>query len=304
MNEELSPSDRSGSGSASPARSSFTKLFAVGVFGWFLGGVVLFGLSWRISGADSLPAALIWTISHCWIGFLAGLVLLAAYGIAKRLPLGAAALAYALPAAVLATIAGICLWVYPDNLLREELFTYLPVVLLFYVLGLVWLLLRKTSPAPVFACAVIPAVVGGLVILGFVAVPVFASDAFRYRDAFELQVSKTSIKDGTIQVEGSIEIRKPGNYEFSAPRYVWQEAVDSSSELQVEMGQITWAGAGEPKSSTVGVFPVQIVWKRGVPKQAGTAELPPYEDSVSIEVRSPEEGSRVIYSMCAPMLGK
>ena len=145
--------------------------------------------------------------------------------------MGRAAIAYLLPVAVLAVIGGICLLIYPDNLLREELLTYLPVVLLFYGLGVLWMKLRKeeASETPAVARAVIPAVVGGLVILGSVAVPVFASDAFRYRDTFEFSMADSALQDGAIQVDGAIEIRKPGNFKFSAPRYVWNETPDGSS---------------------------------------------------------------------------
>lgn len=306
MKEEKSPSGPNGSVATMSAKSSFAKLFAVGVIGWLLGGLVLFGLSWIIARPEGFSSAAIWTISHGWIGFLIGLVLLVGYGIVKGGPVGVAAFSFVLPAALLSVLCGICLLIYPDNLLREELLTYLPVVLLFYVLGLLWLWMRKDSAAvPAMARAVIPAVVGGFVILGFVAVPVFASDAFRYRDAFQLVVSKTAVKDGTIHVDATIEIRKPGNYRFSAPRYVWEEITESTaSEPQVEMGQFTWGSAGEPKLSAVGVYPLEIVWKRGVPRQPGVTDLPPYEDMVCIEVRSPELGEKVIYSMCAPMQWK
>jgi len=281
------------------------KLFTVGVSGWLLGELVIFGLAWPLSHPESFASAMIWTISRGWIGFLAGLALLIGYGFLKGLPVARAALAYVLPAALLAALGGICLLVYPDNMLREELLTYLPVVLLFYGLGIIWLRTRLASPAaPAMACAVVPGVVGGLVILGFVTVPVFSSDAFRYRDAFHLTVSKSMVKEGALHIDGSIEIRKPGNYRFAAPRYIWGDFADTStSDSQIELGEIAWGSAGEPKSSATGVFPMTITWRKGVPK-SGVTNLSSYEDLVSIEVRNPDDGEKVIYSMSVPMYGQ
>lgn len=245
---------------------------------------------------------MIWTIFHGWISFLFGLATLAGYGLVKRLPVARAAFAYILPVAMLALIGGLCLLVYPDNVLREELLTYLPVVLLFYGLGLLWVMLRKeATETPALARAVIPAVVGGLVILGFVAVPVFASDAFRYRDAFTFTISSTTVKDGKLFVEGSIEIRKQGNYRFAAPRYCWAAFSDDvAAEPEVEQGQISWGASGVPQSTALGVFPLKIAWSKGVLSSAG-ALVDSYEDFISIEVHDPDQGEKVIYVMSAPM---
>lgn len=302
VNADQSTPDRQNPDSKPTPHHAFFKLFSAGVLGWLVGAVVLFGLSWLIARPESISSAMIWTISHCWVAFLFGLLVLVAVGLKSGLSVGRAAIAYLLPVVVLALVAGICLLIYPDNLLREELLTYLPVVLLFYGLGLLWMRFGKeeTSETPSSARAVIPAVVGGLVILGAVAGPVFASDAFRYRDTFEFSLSKASLQDGAIKVEGTIEIRKPGNFKFSAPRYVWNETPENAgSEPRIELGKMSWGAAGEPKSGSSGVFPVQISWGKGASSLA--SEYAPYEDYVVIEVRNPDVGDKVIYSMSAPM---
>jgi hypothetical protein len=284
------------------SQRAFFKLFAAGVLGWLIGAVVLFGLAWPMARPESLSSAMIWMISHCWVAFLFGLLVLVGVGLKSGLPVGRAAFAYLLPVAVLAVIGGICLLIYPDNLLREELFTYLPVVLLFYGLGLLWMKFGKeeASETPSTARAVIPAVVGGLVILGSVAVPVFGSDSFRYRDTFEFAMANSALQSGAIQVDGTIEIRKPGNFKFSAPRYVWNETPDGSgAEPRIELGKITWGAAGEPKSGSTGVFPLKIAWSKGATSL--TSEYAAYEDYIVIEVRNPDEGDKVIYSLNAPM---
>jgi hypothetical protein len=297
MNEN--PASRS-----SPA-SSFRKLFATGVIGWLAGMVLLFGAAWVFSKPETVSVAMLWMVSHWWIAFLLGLVLLVVRGVVSKMPLCKALGAYVVPVAVIVGLAALCLAIYPDSGLRSDLFTYLPVVVLFYLFGSLWMSGgRETGDSPAFLRAVIPALVGGLMILGFVAFPAFASDSFTYRNAFVFTVSGTQVKDGTIISEGSLEIRKPGMYAFAAPRYVWdmaEAAASESSEPQVENGELQWGASGAPKDGGTGVFPLKIVWRKGIPA-GGLAQIPPYEDMVLMEVRKTDENSKLVYCLSAPMI--
>ena len=303
--------EKSGENSPSVAEPDscgpFQKAFAAGVGGWLAGGLALFGISWGIAKPGSASSAAVWTLSHGWIAFLIGLSVMIAYGAMKKYQIGAAMVAYLVPALVLALSSGICLLIFPDRLLGEELMIYLPVVFLFYVLGLLWLWLgRDPAKRDLSMRAMIPSVVGGLIILGFVAVPVFASDAFRYRDAFGLKLTNSSSENGVLKVEGEIDIRKAGNYRFSAPRYAWDGMMEESAsgEPQVEMGEITWGKTGEPVAGSIGRFPMQIVWRGKNGVVVTNSDLPPDEDYINIEVRSSDEGDRVVWSMNSALPAK
>ncbi len=264
-------------------------------------GVLVF--AWAQKHQGGFAATVIWTFSHGWIAFLIGLVALIGYGIATGKSVACAALGYVLPACVLALLAGVCLMIYPASMLREVLFTFLPLVFLFYVFGLLWLRMGESkNNSPSFTRATLPALLGGLVVLCNVAVPVFASDAFRYRDVFQLSVTKIGTQDGAFRFEGSLEIRKPGNYRFSAPRYVWGGAPsEDASEPETELGEFTWGAAGAPGPEATGVFPLQIVWRKGMP-QSSAADAMPIEDSIYIDVHKGDEQDRVIYLLHAPLV--
>ncbi len=286
----------------SSAQSAFLKLFGIGVMGWLVGALILFGFAWPVGQADSIPGAVLWSVSYWWISFGFGLLALVGYGLMARLPVAVVAWAYVLPVALLTGISALCLKFYQDAAFQVDLFTYLPLVLLFYGFGYLWISVRKdASETAAFTRAVVPSMVGGLVILGFVAIPVFTSDAFRYRDAFQFVISKTTLNNGAILSEGIIEIRKPGRYEFAAPRYSWAElALSDDAESGIGIGAITWGAAGAPNAGTLGVFPLQILWRKGVLPE-GVDELPRYEDSVYLEVRNADEDNKLIYSLTAPM---
>ena len=153
-NPQDSPAEKSDS---SPVgKTHFAKLFAVGVLGWLVGMAVLFGLAWPMSGVTTVPSALIWAASHGWAGFLFGFLCLLGFGKIARLPLARAAAAYLLPGLLLGIVAGICLLIYPDRALREDLLTYLSLVFLFYVFGSLWTVMRnEDGEAPAMLRAVI-----------------------------------------------------------------------------------------------------------------------------------------------------
>lgn len=302
MNQEYPIAEHSADLPEPISDSAFPKLFTVGVIGWLVGTLVLFGLSWPLDRPESVAIGLLWTISHWWAAFALGLLSLIGYALVCGSSFALAARAYLLPVALLAGIAWVCQRIYPDQSFREDLFTYLPVVIIFYGFGCLWMHYRKDkASAPAFARSVIPPLVGGLVILGFVAIPVFASNAFRYRDAFQLTISKLTLNDGSIIGEGSIEIRKPGNYDFAQPRYFWDELETlEEGEPGIEIGTITWGSAGVPKAGVLGVFPMQITWRKGI-LPAYIKALPTSADSVYMEVRDPNGENELIYSLFSPV---
>ncbi len=302
MTVEISATHPSVPETQSPAKSAFGALFGIGVAGWILASLVVFVASWQINHSESIPSAFMWTMSHWWIAFVFGLLVMAGYGLMKKLPVGRAMMAYSLPVLVLVVLAALCLAIYPDNGFRMEFSTYLPLVIMFHVLGLLWLSLsRDSEEQSTFTRAVLPSLVGGLIILGFVAVPVFTGDAFRYRNAFKFTISKAAVVDGEIRSEGAIEISKPGNYEFVTPRYSFAEYLTSdNADSGLDVGTITWGSAGAPTAGKTGVFPLKIVWRKGV-LPATLTVLPEYENEVFLDVCDVDDGSREIYFLAAPL---
>lgn len=285
-----------------PPKSDFSKLYTIGVVGWIVGTFIIFGLAWPLAQVGNVSNAVLWAVSYWWAAFAFGLLLLAGYGLIARLSIIRAACAYVLPVGLLVGTASLCLMIYPDDGFRVDLFTFLPLVLLFHVFGILWIAVCKSDvESSSFMRAVIPTVVGGLVILGFVAIPVFASDEFRYRDSFRFVISKTTVSDGRIQCEGAIEILKPGDYEFTTPRYIWADlAMSNDPGSGIDIGTVTWGGNGAPGAGAVGVFPLQIAWRKGVVLESFT-ELPEYENTVDIEVHNRGEDNKLIYSISTTM---
>lgn len=299
---ETSAINPSAAESQSLGTSAFLKLFGIGVIGWLIAALVVFAGSWQMYYPDSIPSAFMWTMSHWWIAFGFGLLLMVGYGVIGKLPVGRAVMAYSLPVLVLLVLASLCLAVYPDNGFRTEFSTYLPLVIMFHVLGLLWVALsRGADEQSSFTRAALPSLVGGLTLLGFIAVPVFKGDAFRYRNAFVFTINKAALIDGEIRSEATIEIRKPGNYDFVTPRYSFAEYLSSGDvDSGLDVGTITWGSAGAPTAGKTGSFPLQIVWRKGVLPPTVT-ELPEYENEVFIDVCDLDESNREIYFLSAPM---
>lgn len=282
---------------ADPSSAGFRKLYIIGVVGWLLGMAALFGASWILSEPETVSIAMLWTMSHSWIALLFGLVLMGISGVLSKTFPVRPMLAYMLPVALLAAIAAICLAIYPDASLRGDFLIYLPMVLVFYCLGCLWMAFGGAD-RQVFPQAVTPAVIGGLMLIGFVAIPAFASDDFRYRDAFQLTMKETKIQDGALVFNGVLEIQKPGNYEFTAPRYYLGEDIGDGDYADTELGEIQWGDAGAPKEGALGTFPLRIVWTRSV-TQDGANMMSPLEEGVLLEVRRPDQGGKFIYSVTA-----
>ena len=302
MSMEISATNPPVAETQTTAKSVFAKLFGIGVAGWIAATLVVFVASWKVVHPESVPSAFMWTMAHWWIAFAFGLLVMAGYGLAKKLPVGRAMMAYSLPVLVLVVLAAICLAIYPDNGFRTEFSTYLPLVIMFHLLGLLWVSLsREADEQSAFTCAVLPSLVGGLIIFGFVAFPVFTGDSFRYRNAFKFTITKAAVVDGEIRSEGTIEITKPGNYEFITPRYSFAEYMTSEDVGSgLDVGVITWGSAGAPTAGKTGVFPLQIVWRKGV-LPASFKQLPDYENEVFLDVCDVDDGNREIYFLAAPL---
>ena len=307
MKTKTPPEDRTTKASGSAAKSDLCGPFTAGVAGWLIGTLLLFGLAWPVTHPTSIANAMMWALSQSWAGFLFGLLLLIGFGLVRGRGIAKAAMAYLVPVLVLAAITGICLLIYPDRSLREELLTSLPVVWVFYVLAVLWMKTRGASADDSqFARAVIPGVLGGAVVLAFVAVPAFASDAFRYHDAFVLNVAKMTPGKGSVLTECVLVIRKPGNYDFSAP---WYREVYSMGEEELqsvrEIGEITWGKGGKPKGDVPGEYPFQIVWHDNNPTAGASPDaltkFSPYQDYVCIEVRNVDEESRLVHTIEVPI---
>lgn len=288
--------------SQSPATLAFTKLFGIGVTGWLVAVLVVFVGSWQLVHPESIASAFMWTMSHWWIAFGVGLLLLVAYGLIAKLPVGRASMAYLLPVLVLLGLVSLCLLVYPDDSFRNDFSTYLPLVILFHVLGLLWMALGRGAEAQSsFVRAVLPSLVGGLILLGFIAVPVFNSDAFRYRNAFVFAINKAVVTDGEIRSEATLEIRKPGNYGFVAPRCSFAEHMSSGDgDSGLDVGTISWGSAGAPTAGKTGIFPLRIVWQKGV-LPATMTELPEYGHEIFISVCDADDSNREVCFLSAPL---
>lgn len=250
-------------------KTSLPKPLTAGLFGWALGSLLLFAAAWPIIHPEAASIAGIWAVSHWWIAFVSGAVVLVIQGMLSRQTVGAALLAYLLPAGIPAAVCGTCIAIHPDSSFRDDLLNSLALVLLFQAIGVLWILFprgdRGKSP---LVRAIVPAIIGGLIVLSLIAVPVFRSNAFTYQNAFALSVTKTSLENRALLADGVLEIRKPGNHGFTAPRFFVSVDLppgDFSGDGLIEPGKITWENAGPPADGATGSYPFQIHWVKSVP---------------------------------------
>jgi hypothetical protein len=280
---------------------AFQQLFLTGILGWIAGSAALFAFAWFLTDHESFFELVMWSASHWWAAYGFGLVVLLVRGAMMKKSPGSALAAYLLPVGVIAATGGVCLAIYPDAGFRDELMGYLPAVLVFYVFGYLWLRAREgTSQA--FARAVLPPVLGGVMILGFVAVPTFAGNAFRYRDAFVLEIVKTTNPEGFVVAEAVLEIRKPGNYKFTAPQFP-AFSIGPGVSQEKATREILWGAAGEPKDGATGKFPLQIRWEKPAVRP-GIPPMPGLEDAVFLEAREAGEPGVIVSTVSAPFPGK
>ncbi|MCX6970259.1 MAG: hypothetical protein NTV93_08915 [Verrucomicrobia bacterium] len=281
-----------------PPNKPFQQLVFTGILGWITGSVALLAAAWFLTKHESFFEPMMWAASHWWAAFAFGFLAMLARGARVKESLGSALLAYLLPVGIIAGVAGLCLAIYPEAGFRDEMAGYLPVVLVFYVFGLVWLRASEGT-AHSFARAVLPPILGGLMILGFVAVPVFASNAFRYRDAFGLEVVSTAKPEGFVVTDAVLEIRKPGNYKFTAPQFaIYSISMEFAPEKAD--GEITWGAAGEPKEGATGKFPLQVRWKNPA-AQAGRPPMREFENTIVLEARDASAPQIVVSVVSAPI---
>lgn len=272
------------------------RLFIAGIVGWLLGMVAVFLVTWLVERPADLALALLATLGRWWIGFLVGAVALVVAALVSKVPPARGLGAYLLPMALLGAGAAICVAIYPDRALRDDLMTFLPVALFFYVVALLWMRMsRARERRTQFVQAVLPPLAGGLAVLVGVAAPVFASNAFRYRDSFGLQVKETRVEDGTLVCDGVVSIRKPEAFTFRAPRYLWR-----ADENETENGEITWGATGKPDGAT-GDFPFTVKWTKGVP-EGGLKDIGMYEDVLWLEVRRADGNDEVVYTLSEPLV--
>jgi hypothetical protein len=233
-----------------------------------------------------------WSVSYSWIAFTFGLVALVVGGAVAKEALCSPVLAYLLPAVVITGVAGICLVIYPDEGFRSDLVGYLPIVFVFYPFGLLWMRVRSIDQFA-FVRAVLPPILGGLMILAFIVVPVFTSNTFRYRDAFRFTILRSANSERADVAEAVLEIHKPGDYQFTAPHF---GICDFGMGPAPEAGKITWGAAGEPKEGMTGSFPLIIRWNKTSPRP----EIPPMPELMNtaiLEVRAAGAPETVIYTV-------
>jgi hypothetical protein len=196
-----------------------------------------------------------------------------------------------------------CLWIYPDAGFRAELMSYLPVSVVFYVLSLLWLTLRKQGEArgDMLRMAV-PPLSGGIMILALVVIPIFTSNAFIYRNAFKLDVLEIKHPDNAMVAKCVLEIRKPGDYEFSAPSFFYFDMTDpeSGESDNSPSSTVTWGQAGKPAAGAVGKFPLEILWSN-IPMIAKDElqMLSPDFLPILIEARSTAQPDVILYTVGA-----
>ena len=189
----------------SPPDKTFQQLLFTGIFCWVLTIFLLLVVAWFLPGRESFSSALMWGLGHSWLAYGMGIVaLLLRSALMRRSPLSALA-AYLLPAVAVSAASALCLAVYPDQSFLEEMAAYSPALLVFYVFGFAWMRLRSATGHE-FARAVLPPFIGGLILLAFIAVPVFTGNAFRYRDAFVLDVKSKTQRDGFTEVDAVLEL--------------------------------------------------------------------------------------------------
>jgi hypothetical protein len=277
--------------------------FAAGVVGWILGLLVLLGLAWPLTSPDTFSTAVMWAIGYWWMAYAFGLVVLVVTALTKKIPLQPSLLGYIIPVAAMAALALACLWIYPNSGFREELLSYMPVTVVFYVLSLLWVALRKQSEATGdLLRTVVPPLFGGLMILALVAVPVFTSNAFIYRNAFAFDVLEVKHPERAMVAKCVLEINKPGDYEFSAPSFYYFDMMDSgeTSGEGAPTSSITWGAAGKPAAGATGKFPLEIHWKN-IPAYAKEDLESMMFDALPIllEARSADQPDQILYTVSA-----
>jgi len=272
-------------------------LFRAGTIGWVVGLVLLMGLSPVFSKQPSMAGAVMWGLNRWFIAFGIGLLVLFAYGILRRLPLKLGTTAFVAPVVVVGSLAWVCALIYPGAGFKSDLASLLPVGVAFYLFALIWMWMRRdTTEQTDFSKAVLPTMFGGFVILAAIAGPAFASNDFRYQNAFGFDVTKSAVIGGELVCDAVITVHKAGKYHFRAPRYAMDQVGDGLAEDYEELGAIAWGAAGEPGETATGDFPVVIKWRKWIP-EGGLLDLCNYEDTVYLEVRKDDASGEFLFGL-------
>lgn len=277
--------------------------FAAGVVGWILGLFVILGLAWPLTSPDTVSTAVMWAIGYWWAAYSFGLVLLVITALIKKAPLQPSLLGYIVPVAVMAALALACLWIYPNSGFREELMSYMPVAVVFYLLSLLWVTLRKpTETKGDLLRTVVPPLFGGIMILALVAVPVFTSNAFIYRNAFAFDVLEVKHPEKSMVAKCLLVIHKPGDYEFRAPSFYYFDMMDpdTADGTNAPTSTINWGEAGKPAAGATGKFPLEIHWNN-IPAIAKADLEAMMADALPIllEARSAAQPEQILYTVSA-----
>ncbi len=279
------------------------KPYGIGVIGWILGLIILFGLAWPLTSPETVANAMVWALKHWWVAYALGFVILVVSGLRRKIEIVTSLVAYLLPMAVVVGLAMIFLMIYPNSGFREDLFSYISVSVVFYLTSMVWVSLDRKSEPDLTKASAAP-LMGGVILLALVAVPVFTSNNFIYRNAFVLNVIEIQKPDRSFVAKCVLEIKKPGNYEFSSPasaffEMIYEEATDGKSSPNVV---VVWGAGGKPPIGALGKFPLEIHWK-DVPAHEALANADSLAGAMPIflEVRTTEQPDVLLYTVTSFM---
>ncbi len=283
---------------------AFRKLLGIGLFTWILAMLALVGVGYWALEQSSLIGLVNWAVEHAWIAYLVGLASMIA--LSGRFPgaLGRALVPYVLPTGVMAVLGGICFALFPDQGFLAEMLGFLFLVWLFGVFGWLWTRsMPESRENEGVLRALLPPLIGGIAVLTGVAVPAFRSNTFRYRDAFSMTLSKTVFADGKLSAEAVLEIRKPGDYSFTASRYAYGDIMEDELGSDHSTGRIEWQGAGAPRTAATGTYPLTIRWdKTSAPVAVSDNEM--LDDYISLEVHTADQPDTVIHALYVPLNAK
>jgi len=279
--------------------------FGAGIAGWILGLLILFGLAWPLTSPDTASNAVMWAIRYWWAAFALGLVTLLVTAVVRKIPPHKSLLAYILPVVVMALLALACMLIYPDSGFREDLLNYMPVAVVFYIMSWLWVRYRKESDSDMLR-AVTPPLFGGIIILTLVAIPVFSSNAFIYRNAFTFDVLDVELPEQSMIAKCVLEIHKPGDYEFRSPPFFYFDMFDPESMEQdaKPMCSVVWGDAGKPGPGATGRYPLEIRWTN-IPGIELMAAADMMNDSIPIILEAHASGhDEVLYTLTGRELEK
>ena len=273
--------------------------YGAAIAGWIVGLVVLFGLAWPLSSPDTVANAIMWMLEHWWAAYALGLVFLFAKALSAKIPPLTSLIAYILPLAVMMLLAMAFIWIYPNTGFREDLLSYIPVSVVFYIMSWMWISLSKLDE-PGLLRATTPPLFGGVIILALVAVPVFTSNAFIYRKAFTLDVLEVQRPENALVAKCVLVIHKPGDYEFRSPSSYYFEMIypELMEDDKMPQSTVVWGEAGKPAAGASGKYPLEIRWNN-IPKSEMMAATEMMTDALPIllEAHPPGKPAEVLYTL-------